>query len=85
MKNNMSIPFTVIFGLLVSGAIAWVVTNRKPIEEKPPVESVYDSGFHGFEWKGHKYLRYSDYHTQTFTLLHDPDCPCWTNRLEECR
>lgn len=47
--------------------------------------SVYDSRFKSFEYHGHRYLKYTDLVSYYCTTLHDPDCPCWTNRLEECR
>lgn len=48
-------------------------------------ESEYDSRFKSFEYHGHRYLRYMDSVNAFNNILHDPDCPCWTNRLETSR
>ena len=48
-------------------------------------ESAYDSRFKSFEYHGHKYLKYTDSANAFSDTLHDPDCPCWTNRLETLR
>ena len=87
-SNDFIIIYVLVSGILIGAGMHSSISSQryKPdTRRKVPVESVYDSRFHGFEWKGHKYLRYSHYDTHTYTLLHDPDCPCWTNRLESLR
>lgn len=85
MKNNDSmIIYVLVCGIFIGGGIHSAISSQmyKPdARGKVPIESVYDSRFTGFEWRGHKYLRCSDYDTHTDTLLHDPDCSCKTNRV----
>ena len=84
-ENDFMIIFVLALGILIGAVIHSTISRQKykpDARKKVTVESVYDSRFHGFEWRGHKYLRYSHYDTHTYTLLHDPDCPCKTNRVE---
>ena len=84
-SNDFMIIYVLVSGILIGAVMYSTIScpKYKPdASGKPPIKSVYDSHFHSFEWRGHKYLRYSDYGTHTYTLLHDPDCTCWTNRLE---
>ncbi len=89
MKNDFVILYVLVCGILLGAVVHGTISRQKYKSDargKVQVESVYDSRFHGFEWKGHKYLRYSCYDTHAYnTILHDPDCPCWTNRLETLR
>ena len=69
----------IAIGMLIGSILCHIGMN---VNKASAAESVHDSHFTGFEWKGHNYLRYSDYNTHTYTLLHDPNCPCMTNKVE---
>lgn len=92
-ENDFMIIYVLISGILIGAVMHSTISSPKykpDASGKTSIESVYDSQFTNFEWKGHKYLKYSGYDTHYDThvfnaLLHDPDCPCWTNRLESCR
>lgn len=89
--NDFIILYILVSGILIGGVIFGTFFSKGktyPIKQAS-TESAHDSQFTSFDWKGHKYLRYSGYNTHYDThvfnaLLHDPDCPCWTNRLEGC-
>ena len=76
----------IVPALIVVGAIIFIVVslfgNLQP-RQTVLDEFVHDSQFISFEWKGHKYLKYSGYDTPAYnTILHDPDCTCRTNKVE---
>ena len=52
-----------------------------------PVEKVERDDFNRcireVEYKGHKYLKYDKF--QTHTIVHDPNCPCMTNKVEAAK
>ena len=89
-NNDFMIIYVLVCGIFIGGGIHSTISSqmyKTDKRRKVPVESVYDSQFTGFEWKGHKYLKYAGYDTHYGThvfnaLLHDPDCPCKTNRVE---
>lgn len=86
--NDFTIIFFFVFGILIGAAMYDIISSLKykpDTRGKVPVESVYDSSFKSFEYHGHRYLKYMDWIHYFCSTLHDPDCPCWTNRLEECR
>lgn len=91
-SNDFMILYVLVSGFLIGVAVfgAFFSKGNTYIGKQATAESVHDSQFISFEWKGHKYLKYFGYDTYYGThvfnaLLHDPDCPCWTNRLEACR
>lgn len=69
----------IVMGMLIGSILCFVcmVDVNK--------ESAYDSRFKSFEYHGHRYLKYMDPVQAFGATLHDPDCPCWTNRLEALR
>ena len=82
-SSDLIIIYVLVCGILMGGIMYGTFSRQKykiDVRRKASVESVYDSRFHGFEWRGHKYLKYGN--SSHPTVLHDPDCPCWTNRLE---
>lgn len=84
--NQFVFIFVLVSGILVGAAISSVVmTSESYVSRKTSVKSVYDSRFKSFEYHGHRYLKYMDIVQAYSTTLHDPDCPCWTNRLETLR
>ena len=66
----------VIIGMLIGSILCF--TCMMDVNK----ESAYDSRFRSFEYQGHRYLKYTDPVQSFSSTLHDPDCPCWTNRLE---
>lgn len=85
--EDIAVGILLVFGFLgifyifskfyISSKEIGTVSDKRKVEQ-----GECDSQFTSFEWHGHKYLRYSDYDTHTYTLLHDPDCPCHTNKTE---
>ncbi len=68
-------------GMLIGSILHFTATMDA--NKASSAESAYDSSFRSFEYHNHKYLKYTDPVINAFsTTLHDPDCPCWTNRLE---
>ncbi len=83
-KNGLCVLVFLVFGILIGAVMHGTISSQKyktDVRGKAPVESVYDSRFTSFEWRGHKYLKYGN--SSYPSVLHDPDCPCWTNRLEK--
>lgn len=87
-SNDFMILYVLVCGFLIGTVIYGAFFSKGktyPIKQAP-TESMYDSQFNSFEWRSHKYLKYSGYDTHYDThvfnaLLHDPDCPCITNNL----
>ncbi len=85
--NDFMILYVLVCGFLIGIAIYGAISSQKyktdtsSKSSKNQTESSYNSQFTGFEWKGHNYLKYSNCDTHTYTLLHDPDCPCITNNF----
>lgn len=78
-SDTCEIVCFVVLGMLIGAILCFVcmVDVNKA--------SVYDSRFKSFEYHGHRYLKYMDTVQAFSATLHDPDCPCLTNRLDECR
>ena len=87
MKSNQFVfLYVLVSGMLMGAAIsATIMTSESNVNGKTLTESAYDSRFKSFEYHGHRYLKYTDKVQAFSTTLHDPDCPCWTNRLETLR
>ena len=84
--NQFVFLFVLVSGMLLGAAIsATIMTSESYVSGKTSVKSVYDSRFKSFEYHGHRYLKYMDIVQAYSTTLHDPDCPCWTNRLENMK
>ncbi len=86
--NDSMIIYFFVFGILIGAVMYDIISSLKykpDTRGKTSVKSVYDSRFKSFEYHGHRYLKYMDIVQAYSTTLHDPDCPCWTNRLESCR
>ena len=85
-ENDFIIIYVLVSGILMGAAMYGTISSQKyktDVSGKTSIESVYDAKFHGFEWRGHKYFKYGG--SANPPVLHDPDCPCWTNRLETLR
>lgn len=84
MKNNdLMIIYVLVSGFLIGVTIYGAFSSQKykpDAKEKTSIKSVYDSKFTEFEWRGHKYLKYGN--PANLSVLHDPDCPCITNKVE---
>lgn len=84
MKNNdFMIIYVLVCGIFIGGGLHSTISSqmyKTDARGKVPVESVYDSRFTGFEWKGHKYLKYGS--SSNSSVLHNPDCPCHINKTE---
>ena len=81
--NEFMILYVLVCGILMGAVMHGTFSRQKyktDARRKAPIESVCDSGFYGFEWRGHKYLKYGG--STSPSVLHDPDCPCKTNKTE---
>lgn len=81
--NDFMIIYVLVSGIFIGAAVHTTISRQKykpDARGKVPVESVYDSRFTGFEWHGHKYLKYGG--SANPSVLHDPDCHCKTNKVE---
>ena len=82
--NDLMILFVLVSGIFIGAGMHSTISRQKyktDMSKQALTESVYDSRFTGFEWRSHKYLKYMDSVNAFSTILHDPDCPCWTNKV----
>ena len=87
-ENDFMIIYVLVCGIFIGGGVHSALSRlmyKPDTRGKAPVESVYDSRFTGFEYHGHRYLKYMDSVNAFSTILHDPDCPCKTNKVEVSR
>ena len=82
-EDKFMILYVLVLGFLIGVVIYGALSSQKyksDAKGKTLIKSVYDSKFTEFEWRGHKYLKYGN--PANLSVLHDPDCPCKTNRVE---
>jgi len=82
-KNGLCVLVFLVFGILIGAVMHGTISSQKyktDTRAKISIKSVYDSKFHCFEWRGHKYLKYGN--GMYPSVLHDPDCHCKTNKIE---
>ena len=84
--NDLMILFVLASGIIIGAVMYSSISSQKyktDLSGKTSTESVYDSRFRGFEWRGHKYLKYvGTTDASVLGVLHDPNCPCTTNKFE---
>ena len=75
-------PFEICCFVVIGMLIGSTLCRLGMMHANKASESAYDSRFKSFEYHGHRYLKYMDSVHAFSTTLHDPDCSCWTNRVE---
>ena len=84
-SNDFMILYVLVCGIIIGAIMHGAISRHRyktDVRRKASIESVYDPRFKSFEYHGHRYLKYMDVVQAFSATLHDPDCPCWTNRLE---
>ena len=73
-----------VFGIcvLILGMFHLVSCFPHPIRERMK-SCDFDYRIKEIEYNRHQYIKYDL--RQTHIIMHSPDCPCWTNRLESLR
>jgi len=90
-KNGFSYPFIVFsigFVIVLTFIILTPVSPEKIEQAKKNAmtrtqarnNNTFEHCITEVTYKSHQYLMYDKF--QTHTIVHDPDCPCRTNKLE---
>ena len=88
-KNGFSYPFIVFSIGFVIVLTFIILTPREQIEQakknamtrtQARNNNIFEHRITEVTYKGHQYLMYDKF--KTHTIVHDPDCPCRTNKLE---